>query len=1233
MKRVQRIYCMILVMCMISALIALPVHAEDAAEIVSETTNAAPTGSVPMYETLKVSVTGATPTGYQWKYKNSATGTTYNGGTEASYRVPSNYVEMSGDCLVWCEVTYAGGTVSTAEVTMSKDYTNQVPIGYDNMVDNKHYKSLSNAENSNPDYVFYVDGKGFVVANERNVQGSAYFVVALDAYGDIYNGDNTPSATAWKNYFGQTGFGADGEVTMQTKLLGEGNTYDGFSDESGGKYALPDVFDNYIDMDHSWPFAADKYGTVKELKSGVFLLSYGDYVNYSDRIGYKDSLYSVSGSQPTLLRDLYFTGTSSSNHPAGRVISSNLITSQSAGPYLVRPCFWLEKDFFEKNAIDLSTAGSGIIGIMKNETFTNKQTLKDTYTAAGKLDEYNEYFAELTAEIVSETTNAAPTGSVPMYETLKVSVTGATPTGYQWKYKNSATGTTYNGGTEASYRVPSNYVEMSGDCLVWCEVTYAGGTVSTAEVTMSKDYTNQVPIGYDNMVDNKHYKSLSNAENSNPDYVFYVDGKGFVVANERNVQGSAYFVVALDAYGDIYNGDNTPSATAWKNYFGQTGFGADGEVTMQTKLLGEGNTYDGFSDESGGKYALPDVFDNYIDMDHSWPFAADKYGTVKELKSGVFLLSYGDYVNYSDRIGYKDSLYSVSGSQPTLLRDLYFTGTSSSNHPAGRVISSNLITSQSAGPYLVRPCFWLEKDFFEKNAIDLSTAGSGIIGIMKNETFTNKQTLKDTYVSAGRVNDYDTYLNPDISFEISVRGTNAAVSEAKLYDTLYAKILGVEGEYTYTWEVYESDAWTEASADIANGAELALVGSIAGKKLRVVASCGASVIKSSEITAPNIEEYTEVPGSSDAPRTLSNPENSAAENIFTVDGRGFVLLEAYDNDAAAYYVTATDSYGTANNVVNGERDAQKKYNAYGQFDGSALAENIMGAGNDYGGFIGADDTKVALPSGVSDNIYTDTVWGRYVASGWAGAPYWVSATVSGPVQMLSQTDFEKYSDILGWRDNVFAQGGDYYLLRDTALTAGAWYHNSAVGKDGKTTQADQAVDSENGTQTVPVVRPAFYLKADFFKNVKLDNLSETGSKILDIMRSRYYADDLAHLYDKATLRECGFKYRVNMTPTWTDKNGNAVNIATASSLKVSVDIENSSSEDKSAVLMLAVYSGDGRLIAVNMTADINIPADRTTNASCTVDNLRLSGETGVWASAMLWDGLATIHPVTASVEL
>ena len=92
---------------------------------------------------------------------------------------------------------------------------------------------------------------------------------------------------------------------------------------------------------------------------------------------------------------------------------------------------------------------------------------------------------EVTASVVLDTTGEAPTGNVPMYETLRISMTGAVPTGYQWKYKNSkSTGNPRNGGKTESYCVPSNYVEFSGDCEVWCEVTYSGGTITTDKVIM-----------------------------------------------------------------------------------------------------------------------------------------------------------------------------------------------------------------------------------------------------------------------------------------------------------------------------------------------------------------------------------------------------------------------------------------------------------------------------------------------------------------------------------------------------------------------------------------------------------------------------------------------------------------------------------------------------------------------------------------------------------------------------
>ena len=846
---------------------------------------------------------------------------------------------------------------------------------------------------------------------------------------------------------------------------------------------------------------------------------------------------------------------------------------------------------------------------------------------------------EVTASVVLDTTGEAPTGNVPMYETLRISMTGAVPTGYQWKYKNSkSTGNPRNGGKTESYCVPSNYVEFSGDCEVWCEVTYSGGTITTDKVIMSKDYTNQVPYGYDNKYNDNHYKGLPNAENSDPNYVFYIGDKGFVIANERNVKGCAYFIVALDAYGDIYNGDNTPNEKVWKNYYGKDkdGFVTDSNgVSMQTKLLSEGNDFEGFEDATSGKYALPEVFENYIDMNHSWPYSGDKWGTVRQLKSGIALLSYGDYVNYSDRIGYKDNLYKPVGQQTLLLRDLYFTTESEWTNPAGRVISSNLVTSKESGPYLLRPCFWLKKDFFEKNAIDLTKAGSGVINIMKDSVYTEQQALKDTYIAAGKENDYNQYLNPNVNFDITVRRTGETADAAKLHDTLCANLSGLDGEYSYKWQVQGADGWTDAPADITNGNEIALMGKIEGMKLRAVATSGDTVISSSVITAPSIELYTEVPGTAAEPKALSNPENSADSNKFTIGGKGFVLLEESDNDVAPYYVTTTDSYGTANYITNGAKDPNKSYTAYGQFESSKLGINIMGDGNNYAGFIGADENdKAALPSGVSENIYSDAVWGRYVTSEWRGGPTWVSKKTSAPLQMLSQTDFVTYNSILGWKDNVFAKGGQYYLLRDCALKHQAWSENSVVNDQGKTTQITQSINADEGTQTIAVVRPVFYLKSDFFKSVKIDNLQNAGSKILALMKEKYWADDLMHLYDKATLRACGFKYKVNTTPTWTDKDGNPItNLSQAGSLKVSMNIENSYEDSKSAILILAVYNGDGRLLAVNMTDGINIIGKGNTMADCVIDGLNLSGESGVWASAMLWNGLVNMNAVTASVEL
>ena len=435
---------------------------------------------------------------------------------------------------------------------------------------------------------------------------------------------------------------------------------------------------------------------------------------------------------------------------------------------------------FNHSVHELTTAN-----VLVNETAVTSVTKKNcnTYTVVCAEDPTNAYielvdvknfmneapkttsFGEkitATAEIILDTTNAAPTAAVPMGETLKVNVTNATPTGHQWYYKNTEGQTTYKGGTESSFVVPASYVEMSGVCEVWCEVTYDGGTVTTEKVSMDMSYDNYVPYGYDNKYNGVHYGPIGVQANSNADYTFEVDGKKFVLAKEQNVKDAAYFVVAADAYGDIYLESKSTETRGWKHFSLENGgFVNDNGTTMETMLLGEGNDYAGGNE----KYALPDEFDAYIDMDHSWPYVVDKYGTVRAFNSGVTILSFSDFKNYSDRIGYKDNLFNIEGvDYYTLLRDYSYTKRAGVHTTAsGNVLEDGRDTKK----YQVRPCFWLSKDFFEDNAIDLTKAGSGVIDIIKNSVYTDKDVAAQTYADAGMEFEFNLYVNGSFAEGIS----------------------------------------------------------------------------------------------------------------------------------------------------------------------------------------------------------------------------------------------------------------------------------------------------------------------------------------------------------------------------------------------------------------------------------------------------------------------------------
>ena len=192
---------------------------------------------------------GETATGYAWKYE----GSTYVRGTGETFMVPSNFMDGDKDGSLaqkklYCEITYSGGTVETPHYPIEK-YVNYLPHSDKNKDGNNSYAMLPNKQDSAEAYTFSVDGKRFVLADSRNVNDNAYFVMALDAYGDIFNGDTTgkQSTTAWKNYKGQTGFQADSDgKTIQDYIFTTGNNFESLGSDHETRYTLPLAFKDYI---------------------------------------------------------------------------------------------------------------------------------------------------------------------------------------------------------------------------------------------------------------------------------------------------------------------------------------------------------------------------------------------------------------------------------------------------------------------------------------------------------------------------------------------------------------------------------------------------------------------------------------------------------------------------------------------------------------------------------------------------------------------------------------------------------------------------------------------------------------------------------------------------------------------------------------------------------------------------------------------------------------------------
>lgn len=457
--------------------------------------------------------------------------------------------------------------------------------------------------------------------------------------------------------------------------------------------------------------------------------------------------------------------------------------------------------------------------------------------------------------------------------------------------------------------------------------------------------------------------------------------------------------------------------------------------------------------------------------------------------------------------------------------------------------------------------------------------------------------------------------NKDIDYSkvkavISLKDGRSA-DKAEILDTLVARLEGTDELVTYKWQgSMDNVNWSTIAG--ATTSEYWITYENKYSFARCVVKAGRLSFRSDAIKLPTrtmAEPAWEVGDESHKlPETRAN---SNPDYIFHLDGKGFVMLDDHANSDAAFYITTTDAYGDAVNALQAQKakiPSNKAVSAHGIYtvasDGSSIGQMLTTFGNNYSFYGDDSNTNYALPGGIIDYA-TEKIAYPFSSSYWLRTRNFYISPQPASIWMLAWDDFIKYSDRLGYKDNLFDVGGTYYFLRDGSPIDG-WYANCVVTDQGQSTTV---------TYGTGVVRPAFFLKEDFFKNVKLDSLKDTGDGVLEAMRSRYYIEDLSHLYSINELMSAGFQSKdgSNSNLMVSDKVS-PLNSATDATVNVSV--KNDSDVAKKAVTLLRAFDKNGKIVDVELVS-ITANAGNTTDAKYNVKDITKSKNVHD-ISAMLW---------------
>jgi len=286
---------------------------------------------------------------------------------------------------------------------------------------------------------------------------------------------------------------------------------------------------------------------------------------------------------------------------------------------------------------------------------------------------------------------------------------------------------------------------------------------------------------------------------------------------------------------------------------------------------------------------------------------------------------------------------------------------------------------------------------------------------------------------------------------------------------------------------------------------------------------------------------------------------SPAENLFTIGGRRFILLDR--NIDGEYFVMADEEYGTGNMMskaregeLNAEKGSNKNWDISDWIYNPTLENQLawvltnknwgilsgkLECAFGYESTYTGDKTPKLIPQEMVDDILL-TDWEIEPLSpikGWKYNSYaneaskkegdaWLARMaeqaktekVSAYVALMSAKEYDTYKSKIGFSNYVTGAVYAQNTLRTTGAqlsgneSTGEWSVNTGHMQVGLSTNQQSVTYSVAGpTDNKFMIRPVMWLAKDFFKNNKID-VKTAGDTVFAEMRDLYTAEDLSETY-------------------------------------------------------------------------------------------------------------------------